>query len=136
MVSYVGISVFVWAFLCFFAIIDQTSTYWDIEITREALGKKEAEKRENNVFQKFLWRRFSYRTSAVISLLLQWLVYSIVALVVFLLRNDIVALAALVLSVMMETFIVTGNFLYYRRCDRLKERYPKEYKRLIRDYIE
>jgi len=136
MVSYVGISVLMWAFLCFFAIIDQTSTYGDIEITREALGKKEAEKRENNVFQKFLWSRFSYKTSAVISLLLQWLVYSIAALVVFLLRNDVVALAALVLSVMMETFIVTGNFLYYRRCDRLKERYPKEYKRLIRDYIE
>jgi|SRR5271157_987139 len=136
MVSYVGISLLMWVFLCFFAIIDQTSTYWDVEITREALGKKDAEKRENNIIQKFLWSRFSYRTSAVISLLLQWIVYSIVALIVFLLRSDIVALAALVLSVMMETFIVTGNFLYYRRCDRLKERYPKEYKRLIRDYIE
>lgn len=136
MVSYVGISVLMWVFLCFFAIIDQTSTYWDIEITREALGKKEAEKRENNLFQRFLWSKFSYRTSAAISLIMQWIIYSIVALVVFFLRSDVVALAALVLSVMMETFIVTGNFLYYRRCYRLKERYPKEYKRLIRDYTE
>jgi hypothetical protein len=136
MVSYVGISILMWVFLCFFAVMDQLSTYWDIEITREALGKKAAEKRENNLLQKFLWKRFSYKTSAIISLFSQWLVYSAVALIVFSIRNDVVALTALVLSVMMETFIVTGNFIYYMRCYRLKERYPKEYKRLIRDYTE
>jgi hypothetical protein len=136
MVSYVGISILTWVFLCFFAVMDQLSTYWDVEITSEAVGKKEAEKRENNILQKFLWKRFSYKTTAVISLILQWIVYSIVVLVVFLIRNDIVALATLILSVMMETFIVTGNFIYYMRCDRLKEMYPKKYKRLIRDYLE
>ncbi|NYZ76513.1 hypothetical protein H0N98_04655 [Candidatus Micrarchaeota archaeon] len=136
MVSYVGISILTWIFLCFFAIMDHVSTYWDVEITSEALGKKDAEKRENNIFQKFLWKRFSYKTAAVIGLILQWIVCSIVALVVFLTKDDIVALAALVLSVMMGSFMVTGNFLYYRRCYRLKERYPKKYKRLIRDYIE
>jgi hypothetical protein len=136
MVSYVGLSLLTWVFLCFFAVMDQLSTYWDVEITSEAIGKKEAERRENNVLQKYLWKRFSYKTAAVISLILQWIVYSIVALLVFLTKDDIVALAALVLSVMMGSFMVTGNFLYYMRCYRLKERYPKRYKKLIRDYIE
>ena len=136
MVSYVGLSLLTWVFLCFFAVMDQLSTYWDVEITSEAIGKKKAERRENNVLQKYLWRHFSYKTTAFISLILQLLVYSIVALLVFLTKNDIVALAALILSVMMGSFMVTGNFLYYRRCYRLKERYPKKYKKLIRDYVE
>jgi hypothetical protein len=136
MVSYVGLSLLTWIFLCFFAVMDQLSTYWDVEITSEAIGKKEAERRENNVLQKFLWKRFDYKTAAFVSLVMQWILYSIVALLVFLVKDDIVALAALILSVMMGSFMVTGNFLYYMRCYRLKERYPKKYKKLIRDYIE
>jgi hypothetical protein len=113
--------------------MDQLSTYRAVRFTTAALGKKLSESREQNPFQKFLWRHFSYEISAVLGLLLQWSFYTIAVIILFLINNDFAILALLAFFSAFEASVMTSNFLYYRRCRNLKRRYPKDYKRLMRD---
>jgi len=133
MISSYELSVFTWAMLCLFAMMDQLSTYRAVRFTTAALGKKLSESREQNPFQKFLWRHFSYEISAVLGLLLQWSFYTIAVIILFLINNDFAILALLAFFSAFEASVMTSNFLYYRRCRNLKRRYPKDYKRLMRD---
>lgn len=133
MISSYELSVFTWIMLCLFAMMDQLSTYRAVRFTTAALGKKLSESREQNPFQKFLWRHFSYEISAVLGLLLQWSFYTIAVIILFLINNDFAILALLAFFSAFEASVMTSNFLYYRRCRNLKRRYPKDYKRLMRD---
>ena len=133
MISSAELSVFTWFMLCFFAMMDQLSTYRAVKFTTKALGKKLSESREQNPFQKFLWRHFSYEMSAVLGLLMQWFFYTFAIAVLWLINNDFAILALLSFFSAFEASIMTSNFLYYRRCRNLKRRYPKDYKRLMKD---
>jgi len=133
MVSSSELSVFTWFTLCFFAMMDQLSTYRAVKFTTKTLGKKLSEGREQNPFQKFLWNHFSYEVSAVLGLLLQWFFYTIAVMVLSLINNDFAILALLAFFSAFEASIMTSNFLYSRRCRNLKMRYPKDYKRLMKD---
>jgi hypothetical protein len=133
MVSSVEISVFAWLVLCLFAMMDQLSTYHAVKFTTAALGKKLSESREANPFQKFLWKHFSYEASALLGLLIQWVFYTIAVIILSLINNDFATLGLLAFFSAFESSIMTSNFLYYRRCRNLKRRYPKDYKRLMKD---
>jgi len=133
MISSSEISIFTWVVLCLFAMIDQLSTYRAVKFTTKALGKKLSESREQNPFQKFLWRHFSYEVAAVLGLLIQWVFYTIAIIILSLISNDFAMLALLALFSAFEASIMTSNFLYYRRCRNLKRRHPKDYKRLMKD---
>jgi|GEM_PF-6742921 len=133
MVSSVQLSIFTWFMLCLFALLDQLSTYRAVKFTTEALGKKLSESREQNPFQKFLWKHFSYEVSAVLGLILQWFFYTLAVVFVYLINNDFVMLALLSFFSAFEASIMTSNFLYYRRCRNLKRRYPKSYRKLMRE---
>jgi len=133
MISSVELSIFTWVALCLFAMMDQLSTYRAVKFTTAALGKNLSENREQNPFQKFLWRHFSYEASAVLGLLLQWSFYTIAVVILLLINNEFALLALLAFFSAFEASIMTSNFLYYRRCRNLKRRYPKDYRRLMKD---
>jgi hypothetical protein len=133
MISFPELLIFTWAVLCIFAVMDQLTTYRAVKFTTEALGKKQSESRESNMLQRFLWKHFNYEISAMLGLLIQWTFYSIVIFIFSFTKNDFLILASLVLITMIESSIVTSNFLYYRRCRNLKRKYPKDYKKLIKD---
>jgi len=133
MVSSVGLSIFTWVMLCLFAVMDQLSTYRAVKFTTKALGKKLSESREGNPFLRFLWKHFSYEVSAVLAVFIVWSFYTIAIAILLLLNNDFAILALLAFFSAFEGSVMTSNFLYYRRCRNLMGRYPKDYRRLMKD---
>lgn len=133
MLSSLELSIFTWFVLCFLAVMDQLSTYRAVKFTTATLGKKLSESREQNPFQRFLWKHFNYEVSAVLGLLTQWCFYTIAVGAVYMFNNDFAILALLAFFSAFEASITTSNFLYYRRCRNLQRRYPKSFRKLMRE---
>ncbi|VVC71952.1 Uncharacterised protein [uncultured archaeon] len=133
MVQNLEIVAFAWAASTFFSAMDSFSTYRAVKITAEALGKREAEEREASPLQRFLWQRMGYKPALFFGFALQSFLYTVVLAAVYLSGSGFIAIVALTAITALGASIATANFVYYMRCMKLKRRYPKSYKKLIRD---